>query len=78
MRGFRPITDAPEVYGSIEHRATAQAAASATAEAPADGNGFCAQRRETRLARAVARIPAGASWSYITGVEPDFVVTGVR
>jgi hypothetical protein len=78
VRGFRPITDATAVYGSIEHRATAQATAVATAETPVNATGFCPQRRETRLAKAVSRIPVGTNWSYISGVEPDFVVTGLR
>jgi hypothetical protein len=78
VRGFRPITDAASVFGSIEHRATAQATAVATAETPVNAAGFCPQRRETRLAKAVSRIPAGTNWSYISGVEPDFVVTGLR
>jgi hypothetical protein len=78
VRGFRPITDAPAVFGAVRHRASVQAAAATTGETLVDAQGFCPQRIDTRYARARLRIPAGTPWSFAMGVEPDFVLTGER
>lgn len=78
VRGFRPITDAGTVYGSIEHRATAQATAATTSETLINSSGQCPQRKDTRLAKAKVRIPSGTNWTYAKGVEPDFIATGQR
>jgi hypothetical protein len=34
--------------------------------------------KSTRYARARCRIPAGTAWSFIGGIEPDFVTEGKR
>lgn len=78
VRGFRPITDASTVYGYLKHRATLNATATTTAETAMNDHGVCPQRRETRYARAGVRIPAGSAWTFISGVEPDFIQTGQR
>jgi hypothetical protein len=78
VRGFRPITDAATVYGSVSKRETAQAAASYSSETLVNAIGMCPQRVSTRYARGKIRIPAGTSWTYALGVEPDVATEGAR
>ena len=78
VRGFRPITDAATVYGSVSRRETAQATATYSDETLVNAIGMCPQRVSTRYARGKIRIPAGTSWSYALGIEPDVVTEGVR
>jgi hypothetical protein len=78
VRGFEIRTDAPTVYGSLRYRPNAQDALATTSEILINGQGRCPQRIDTKLARARARIPAGTSWTYAMGVEPDFRTTGRR
>lgn len=78
VRGFSPRTDATTVYGSTRYRANAQATYSQTTEALVNAQGFCPQRRETKLARPRVRIPAGTVWTYASGVEPEIAQTGKR
>ena len=47
-----------------------------SAEPALNRNGECPQRVSTRYARAGLRIPAGTSWSYVTGVEADTAQEG--
>lgn len=78
IRGFRPITDAPSLYGSISQRSNLQAAATYTGENALNVHGICPVRRSTRYVRARLRIPAGLSWTNIQAIEPDFVREGGR
>lgn len=78
VKGFRPITDASDAMGSIKHRSTQQAAAATTTETAINANGMCPARRDTRYARARLRIPSGSTWTFASGVEPDFELTGGR
>ena len=78
VRGFRPITDAAAVFASTAARETQQASATVGAEAPVDATGSCPQRVSTRYARARIRIPAGTSWNFCLGVEPDVAPEGAR
>lgn len=78
VRGFRPVTDASTVYGSVEYRETERASSSTSAETAVNAIGVCPQRVSTRFARGVVRIPAGEDWNYASGIEPDFVVEGGR
>lgn len=78
VRGFRPVSDASTVYGSVSVRDTAQAAATYTAETLVDATGVCTQRVDTRYSRGRVRIPAGTTWTFAAGVEPDIAATGKR
>jgi len=72
VRGFRPITDATSVYGSASSRDTQQASATAGSEVAINTRtGRCDFRKSTRYTRFKARIPAGTSWNFMAGVEPD-------
>ena len=53
-------------------------AATATAESPMDALGVCPQRASTRYARGRIRIPAGTTWSFALGLEPDIALEGGR
>ena len=77
IRGFRPITDASVVYGSVSSRDTQQASPTAGTEVLINSRtGRCDLRKETRYARFKSRIPAGTSWTFIAGYEPDATTAG--
>lgn len=78
VRGFRPITDAATVYGSVTSRETAQASASTSSETLVNAVGTCPQRVSTRYARGVVRIPAATTWTFAAGIEPDVTLDGER
>lgn len=78
IRGFKPITDAADALGSIIYRDTAQASTSTTDESAINAQGLCEQNINTRYARGKVRIPAGSTWTFVAGVEPDFVGVGGR
>jgi len=76
IRGFRPVTDAATLYGSVSWRDTPSAPAIAGAEVLVNARtGRCDVRRDTRYSRFKVRIPAATSWSFCAGVVPD-VSTG--
>lgn len=77
IKGFRPITDAPTVYGSASYRDTQQVAATAGDETLINSRtGRCDFRVDTRYSRFKARIPAATSWVFSAGVEPDAITSG--
>jgi hypothetical protein len=79
LRGFRPITDAPALFGSVSRRDNQQAAAIFSLESPIDGRtGKVNLLASTRYARLRSRIPAGTAWTFIAGVEPDMTTNSVR
>jgi hypothetical protein len=79
VRGFRPVTDAPVLYGSVSFRDTQQATPVFTGESLIHAlTGRVNLLKSTRYARARCRIPAGTAWSFIGGIEPDFVTEGKR
>src|SRR3954470_5135159 len=70
VRGFRPVTDAAALYGSVSFRDTQQVASAFTPESPIDPRtGKVNLLKSTRYARARCRIPAGTAWSFIGGIE---------
>jgi hypothetical protein len=77
IRGFRPITDAATLYGSVSYRDTPSATAVAGAEVPVNARtGRCDVRRDTRYSRFKVRIPAATSWTFCAGVVPDLTTGG--
>ena len=78
VNGFRPITDAPVVFGSTLSRETVQATPALSGEQLVNGIGMCPQRVSTRFARAKMRIPVGTAWTFCAGVEPDIKPEGLR
>jgi hypothetical protein len=78
VRGFRPITDAPALFGSVSFRDTQQATPVFTAESAINAVGKVNLLKSTRFARARCRIPAGTAWSFVAGIEPDVATEGKR
>lgn len=79
FKGFRPITDAPSVFGTASMRETPQAVPVFTDESAINPEtGRCDFVISTRYSRAQVRIPEGTDWSFIAGIEPDIVLEGKR
>jgi hypothetical protein len=78
VKGFRPITDAASCFGAVGARENVQSAVGYSAEQAVNAKGLCPANVSTRLARGRLRIPAGASWSFASGLEPDFSQEGRR
>lgn len=77
VKGFRAVTDAATHYGSCSYRDTSSAtAASGTEVLVSSRTGRCDMQRETRYTRFKVRIPAGTTWNYCVGVEPDIASAG--
>lgn len=76
VRGFRPVSDAATIYGAVSKRETAQAVETYSAESLVNSIGICEQRVSTRYARGRVRIPAGTTWTYAAGLEPDIAIEG--
>lgn len=77
IRGFRPITDAATLFGSMSFRDAPSSIATAGTEVPVNvRTGRCDVRRDTRYSRFKVRIPAATSWSFCAGVVPDLTLGG--
>lgn len=77
IRGFRPVTDAAAVYGSVSYRDTPSATAASSAEVPVNTRtGRCDLMRDTRYSRFKVRIPAATTWTFCAGVVPDLTTGG--
>lgn len=79
VKGFRVISDAPAVFGSVSFRDNPQQPYTYTSEVGIDITGTCLVAGggvDTRYSRARIRIPAGTVWTYAMAVEPDGVPTG--
>lgn len=78
ITGYFPVTDASDIYASVAGRENLNATPVYSVEQPLNAQGFCPQRVSTRHARAKLRVPAGAVWTFITGVDPEFTLDGER
>ncbi len=77
LNGFRPITDAVNVFGSASFRETQQATPAYLSEVALNARtGRCDLRQDTRYARMRLRIPAATTWTFAAGIEPDVTQTG--
>lgn len=77
IRGFRPVTDAATLFGSVSWRDTPAAVATPGAEVLVNARtGRCDVRRDTRYSRFKVRIPAATLWSFCAGVVPDLTPNG--
>lgn len=75
--GFRPITDAATVYGSVSWRQSQAATPTqGTEQLMQSRTGYVNLRREARYIRFKQRIPAGTAWTFSAGIEPDPVLSG--
>jgi len=78
VRGFRPVTDAGVVFGAVGRRERLTDAERFSGQHAMDATGSIPARASTRYARAKLRIPAGTTWSFALGVEPEFSLEGAR
>lgn len=76
--GLRPITDCQASMCSIGWRNNPNADVAYTEEAAIDDMGWAPQLVEARYQRGKLRCPAGASWSYAKGLQPDGQAAGER
>jgi hypothetical protein len=77
IRGFRPVTDAATLYGSVSSRDTPLAAATSGTEVLVNARtGRCDLMQDTRYARFKVRIPAATTWTFCAGVVPDLTTSG--
>ena len=78
VSGFRPVTDAAAVVGSVSYRESLQAARVYSPEWPVTPGGFIPAMVSTRYARGKIRIPYGSIWTYAMGVEPHTQLDGTN
>jgi hypothetical protein len=77
INGFRPVTDATTVYGSVSWRQALNATPTIGTEIAMNSRtGYVNLRREARYIRIKQRIPAGTIWTYAAGLEPDPAPSG--
>lgn len=77
IRGFRPVTDAATLYGSVSYRDNPSTAATAGTEVLVNSRtGRCDMMRDTRYSRFKVRIPAATEWTFLAGVVPDVTTNG--
>lgn len=77
IRGFRPVTDAADLYGSVSFRDAPSATSVTGAEVLVNSRtGRCDLMRDARYSRFRIRIPAATLWSFCAGVVPDLSVSG--
>lgn len=77
-RGFRVITDSATVYGSTYYRDTQGASPTNGSEiAMSTRTGRVDFMRDARYQRFKVRIPAGTTWNFAAGVEPDISTSGM-
>jgi len=77
IRGFRPVTDAATLFGSVSFRDTPSATATPGTEVLVNARtGRCDVRRDTRYSRFRVRIPAATNWSFCAGIVPDLTPNG--
>jgi hypothetical protein len=76
--GFKPVTDAPTVYGSLSYRNLSSETPTSLPEILRNSRtGNCDLRRSTKFTRMKIRIPASTSWTYAAGVHPAIGSDGV-
>jgi hypothetical protein len=79
LRGFRPVTDAPTVYGSVTYRDTQAATVIQGNEVALNSRtGRCDMMRDARYIRYKQRIPSGTTWTFSAGIEPDLTTNGTQ
>jgi len=77
IRGFRPVTDAATLYGSVSYRDTPSGTATAGSEVLVNSRtGRCDMMRDTRYSRFKVRVPAATTWTFCAGVVPDITTNG--
>lgn len=77
FKGFKCVTDAPTVYGSLKYREKQSETPTTLAEVSINSRtDRCDFMRSSRYGRYKNRIPAGTVWTFNAGVVPDVVTEG--
>lgn len=72
-----PVSDATAVSASVGQRNVLVGAATYTAEASMNEDGYCMLLAEGRYVRGKARIPSGTTWTFASGLVPDATRAGM-
>jgi hypothetical protein len=78
VRGFRPVSDASQVFGRVAARNRSGANQVFGSEAQAQVNGLISTRSSGLYHRFEVRIPEGEPWNHINGIEPEWRSEGRR
>ncbi len=77
VRGFRPVTDAATLYGSVSYRDNPSATSTSGTEVLVNSRtGRVDLMRDARYQRFKVRIPAATTWTFLAGVVPDVTTNG--
>lgn len=76
INGLRPMTDCATAVCSVGMRMSSADEVAYSQEVAVDDQGWAEAYVETRYARGRLRCPAGADWSYATGISPDVALAG--
>lgn len=77
FRGFKCVTDAATVYGSLSYREKQSETPTSLTEVLINSRtDRCDFNRSSRYGRFKNRIPAGTTWTFNAGVVPDVVTEG--
>lgn len=75
-RGWRPVTDASGIAGSLLYRSNQNTAATQSSEKTMDSYGKINLRQDAKFFKARNRIPAGTTWTFAKGIEPNVTASG--
>jgi len=79
VRGYRPVTDATVVQGSLSYRELTSNPTTYTNEVGKNARtGRIDVRKAARYIRYKNRIPAGQNWTFFAGIEPDVAAEGMQ
>lgn len=76
INGMRPMTDCATALVCVGTRMSSADPVVYSPEAAVDDQLWAEAYVETRFARGRMRAPAGATWSYAAGIEPDVAIAG--
>jgi len=82
VRGFRPVTDvtlaSTEFAGYLTYRERLTDTMLATANSSANAQGYVWTRKAARYFRAGVSLSTGVTWTFASGVVPDYGIEGMR
>lgn len=78
VQALRPITDAAAATSAVAYRENLQASPLLSSPSAIDARGLCVQNVSARYARGQLIIPYGATWTFATGIDPQFTLEGVQ
>lgn len=76
LDGVTPYTDAAAALSSIGHRNQAQEDVTYTPESAINSRGDCPVNVEAQYMKCRLRIPAGSTWKYVRGIQPNVQEAG--